>query len=213
MHDDQQQQQRGILYHIQDLPNGITLGNVALGFLALALIHGRHFELAIVLLGWTIFFDHLDGHLARKQTVKDAAKRTFGAQLDSFSDLINFGLVPAFLTLAISDGSALGAVSALLLVLASVLRLGYFNMYGLRNGAFFGVPTTICAFFFVVFLFFATRFGDHAAAILPLFVIFMAILEVAPVRVPKPSYRIEFVLIAAVALSVAVSATTEGLIP
>src|SRR5690242_21856789 len=52
-----------------------------------------HFALAAKVLGFAVFFDGLDGRIARMtNTVSD-----FGRELDSLADVLTFGIAPAVL--------------------------------------------------------------------------------------------------------------------
>jgi len=91
------------------LPALFTAGNLLLGFLAImesfrgAMDFGlnlpgatRHFELAAIYIGISVFVDGLDGRIARMtNTVSD-----FGRELDSLADVISFGLAPGILAFA-----------------------------------------------------------------------------------------------------------------
>ena len=91
------------------LPTFFTAANLLLGFLAImesfrgsmdfALnIPGaaRHFELAAIYIGISVFVDGLDGRIARMtNTVSD-----FGRELDSLADVISFGIAPGVLAFA-----------------------------------------------------------------------------------------------------------------
>jgi len=88
------------------LPTFFTAGNLFLGFLAiLKAIEGAlyassghygfnpHFEIAAKAIGVSVFFDGLDGRIARlTNTASD-----FGRELDSLADVISFGIAPAVL--------------------------------------------------------------------------------------------------------------------
>jgi CDP-diacylglycerol--serine O-phosphatidyltransferase len=88
------------------LPTLFTSGNIFLGFLAiLQSFQGalqaqsgdfganQHFALAAKAIGFAVFFDGLDGRIARMtNTVSD-----FGRELDSIADVVTFGLAPAVL--------------------------------------------------------------------------------------------------------------------
>jgi len=93
------------------LPTGMTLANGACGILSIAqtgiglalheaddLQEARHLHLAAWLILTGMVFDALDGFVAR------AAGRTssYGAILDSMSDLLTFGAAPAFLVFAVA---------------------------------------------------------------------------------------------------------------
>jgi CDP-diacylglycerol---serine O-phosphatidyltransferase len=88
------------------LPTLFTSGNVFLGFIAVLqcfegafqaeggdLGRNEHFALAAKAIGFAVFFDGLDGRIARlTNTVSD-----FGRELDSLADVITFGIAPAIL--------------------------------------------------------------------------------------------------------------------
>ncbi|HEX4811066.1 MAG TPA: CDP-diacylglycerol--serine O-phosphatidyltransferase [Bryobacteraceae bacterium] len=88
------------------LPTLFTSGNIFLGFLAILqsfqgamqaqsgdLGSNWHFALAAKAIGFAVFFDGLDGRIARMtNTVSD-----FGRELDSIADVVTFGIAPAVL--------------------------------------------------------------------------------------------------------------------
>lgn len=86
------------------LPSLVTVGNMFLGFYAL--VQGwrgsmsdagaGHFDAAAKAIGWAILFDGLDGRIARMMgTTSD-----FGREFDSLTDVVTFGVAPAFLAYA-----------------------------------------------------------------------------------------------------------------
>jgi len=91
------------------LPTLFTAGNLLLGFLAIMeTFRGsmdfaqqvpdawRHFELAAIYIGISVFVDGLDGRIARMtNTVSD-----FGREMDSLADVISFGIAPGILAFA-----------------------------------------------------------------------------------------------------------------
>jgi CDP-diacylglycerol---serine O-phosphatidyltransferase len=88
------------------LPTLFTSGNIFLGFVAIVQAfegalrvnagdsgENPHFSLAAKALGFAVFFDGLDGRIARMtNTTSD-----FGRELDSLADVITFGIAPAVL--------------------------------------------------------------------------------------------------------------------
>lgn len=88
------------------LPTLFTAGNLFMGFVAIVKAiegalwaHGGnlgsnpHWELAAKVIGVSVFFDGLDGRIARlTNTTSD-----FGRELDSLADVISFGIAPAVL--------------------------------------------------------------------------------------------------------------------
>lgn len=88
------------------LPTLFTAGNLFMGFVAIIkavegalwaqngnLGSNPHWELAAKVIGVSVFFDGLDGRIARlTNTTSD-----FGRELDSLADVISFGIAPAVL--------------------------------------------------------------------------------------------------------------------
>ena len=115
---------------IKILPSIITLGNLFCGFLALAYIADGKLVTAAWLIFAGMIFDVLDGKVARLTK----SSSDFGAQLDSLSDMISFGVVPAFLVNAfVSQPSSpfparMVWVFSLLFVVCAALRLARFNV-------------------------------------------------------------------------------------
>ena len=75
------------------IPNAITLLALCLGLTSLRLGLDREFELAVLCLVSAGFLDGIDGRIAR--ALKGESE--MGAQLDSLTDFINFGIAPVFL--------------------------------------------------------------------------------------------------------------------
>jgi CDP-diacylglycerol--serine O-phosphatidyltransferase len=147
------------------IPTLLTLGNGFCGFLALAktldaimLAGSPGFAEKMTQAAWLIFlamvFDALDGRVARltKQTTE------FGAQLDSFTDLISFGIAPAILIKAIYEQAMLQAemnfsakltlLLTALYTICAVLRLARFTVETTPEDShklFTGLPTPAAA--------------------------------------------------------------------
>jgi CDP-diacylglycerol--serine O-phosphatidyltransferase len=81
------------------LPSLFTTANIAAGFFAIletargSIAEPWHFDFAAMAIGFAVFFDGLDGRIARlTHTESD-----FGKELDSLADVITFGVAPALL--------------------------------------------------------------------------------------------------------------------
>src|SRR6187455_2083203 len=83
------------------------------------------FRLAVIAVIVAAIFDALDGRVARRLGV---ASR-FGAELDSLSDFLCFGVTPALVLYmaALKDGGSMGWVVTLMFPICSALRLARFN--------------------------------------------------------------------------------------
>jgi CDP-diacylglycerol---serine O-phosphatidyltransferase len=128
------------------LPNIITLGALCAGLTAIRFALNADFRSAVLAIIVAAFLDALDGRVARRLN----ATSKFGAELDSLSDVIAFGVAPAFLLyLSIMNAAgAFGWVVTLMFPICSALRLARFNVgiYAEEKppvwaGAFFtGIP-------------------------------------------------------------------------
>jgi CDP-diacylglycerol--serine O-phosphatidyltransferase len=116
---------RGVRRGVYVLPAILTLGNIFCGYLSLDAAVHEQFHLAAGLLFLAGILDGLDGRVARMTGSTSA----FGEQLDSLSDVISFGLAPAFLTYrwALKDFERIGLFVSFLFVVCGACRLARFN--------------------------------------------------------------------------------------
>jgi CDP-diacylglycerol---serine O-phosphatidyltransferase len=81
------------------LPSLFTTANIAAGFFAIIetargnLAEPWHFDFAAMAIGFAVFFDGLDGRIARMTHTES----DFGKELDSLADVVTFGVAPALL--------------------------------------------------------------------------------------------------------------------
>ena len=142
------------------IPNIITLLNLTAGSIAVvvALTQPENLIYASYLLGASLIFDFLDGLSARALKISSE----IGKELDSFADLISFGLAPAaivFQLLKISvhvrelsfdlPGYKIAVLLLPVIIVAfSALRLAKFNLDTRQTTSFIGLPTPALAAFF-----------------------------------------------------------------
>ncbi len=107
------------------LPNLLTLSALMCGMYAIRLALVGRFEAAVFLVTIATIFDALDGRMAR--LFKSSSE--FGAQLDSLSDMVAFGVVPALLLylFALHDGGHIAWMACLFYTSCCALRLARFN--------------------------------------------------------------------------------------
>jgi CDP-diacylglycerol--serine O-phosphatidyltransferase len=109
------------------LPNLFTSGALFCGFYSIiAGMQGDFYAGAVAILV-AMVFDGLDGRVARLTGTNSA----FGAQYDSLSDMVSFGVAPALLTFnwALSDLGKVGWVAAFIYTACVALRLARFNAH------------------------------------------------------------------------------------
>ncbi|MEU3274643.1 CDP-diacylglycerol--serine O-phosphatidyltransferase [Saccharomonospora sp. NPDC006951] len=106
------------------LPNAITVLALCAGLSAVQFALTGNYVLAIGAIGVAAVLDSLDGRIAR---LLDATSK-MGAELDSLSDAISFGVAPALvLYIWLPSSGRLGWAIALIFAVCMVLRLARFN--------------------------------------------------------------------------------------
>jgi CDP-diacylglycerol---serine O-phosphatidyltransferase len=123
------------------LPNALTLASIFCGFNAITLCArdgatDADFYRAAILLIFAMFFDLIDGRVARLTKTQSA----FGLQIDSLADVISFGVAPALLMYrwVLHQYGALGLLTAFSFVACGAIRLARFNVLSSSPG---GSPT------------------------------------------------------------------------
>ncbi|MBL25451.1 MAG: CDP-diacylglycerol--serine O-phosphatidyltransferase [Rhodospirillaceae bacterium] len=123
------------------IPNFITICALAAGLTAVRYAIVGEWKYAVIAILTAGVLDALDGRMAR--LLKSASE--FGAQLDSLSDVIAFGVAPAFVVYlwALQGSGDYGWVATLFFTVCCALRLARFNITELPPYAynyFTGMP-------------------------------------------------------------------------
>ena len=126
------------------LPNTLTLIGVCIGLSSINFALNQNFKLAIVAILFAAIIDGLDGRIAR--LIKGTSK--VGKELDSLTDVISFGVAPAFIMYfwILNSLGKIGWLLSLMLVVCVALRLARFNINtnsdsSWRDNFFEGVPS------------------------------------------------------------------------
>ena len=107
------------------LPNLFTTAALFCGFFAIVKAMSGSFEQAAVAIFVAMVLDGLDGRVARMTRTQSA----FGAEYDSLSDMVSFGVAPALVAYAwaLKDMGRLGWIAAFIYCAGAALRLARFN--------------------------------------------------------------------------------------
>jgi len=111
---------------VRFLPNAITVLALCSGLTAVAFAMNGQWRLAVGAIAAAAVLDSLDGPAAR---LLNSTSR-IGAELDSLSDCISFGVAPAivmYVWLLRDEGRGYGWVVCLLFAVCAALRLARFN--------------------------------------------------------------------------------------
>lgn len=131
--------------HIYVLPNLFTTLNMFFGYFAIVYAINGRFTWAAYAIVAAALFDLLDGRVARLTN----AVSKFGAEYDSLSDLISFGLAPGLLLFlwSLEPFGRLGWLASFFYVACGALRLARFNVSVgvIEKGYFQGLPIPMAA--------------------------------------------------------------------
>ena len=126
------------------LPNTLTLIGVCIGLSSIKFALDAKYELAIIAVIFAALIDGLDGRIAR--LIKGTSK--VGKELDSLTDVISFGVAPAFIIYFwhLNNLGKFGWLLCLIYVVCVALRLARFNVSSneepsWRDNFFEGIPS------------------------------------------------------------------------
>ncbi len=107
------------------LPNLFTTAALFSGFYAIIAAINNRFEAAAIAIFIAMVLDGMDGRVARMTNTES----DFGAEYDSLSDMISFGLAPGLIMYqwALTELGRLGWVAAFVYTVTAALRLARFN--------------------------------------------------------------------------------------
>ncbi|MBN1544574.1 CDP-diacylglycerol--serine O-phosphatidyltransferase [Candidatus Woesearchaeota archaeon] len=140
------------MFRLIEFPHVLTLMNILCGMISVLFAISGELKLAAVFMLAAVFFDFIDGRIARymdKVTV-------IGKELDSLCDIVSFGVAPvvfAFQTTKdIGEGWIFAAIIYMVFLAAGALRLARFNVKELHY--FEGMPITLNGVVVPLFYFF-----------------------------------------------------------
>jgi CDP-diacylglycerol--serine O-phosphatidyltransferase len=125
----------------KSIPSLFTVANLFLGIVAIILVFPDNAkpEIAAMMVIIAMLMDGVDGRVARALN----AQSEFGKELDSLSDVISFGVAPAFIMYSVAfqelNAAAAWIITALFPI-CGALRLARFNVISGMPGYFIGLP-------------------------------------------------------------------------
>lgn len=173
------------------LPNLFTTVALAFGFLCInASMNGRYAQASIYIVLAAIM-DALDGRVARLT----GTQSEFGAQFDSLSDMVSFGVAPAILAYSwsLNEYGKFGIMVAFCYALSVAIRLARFNVSSSKpktSFSFEGLPSPASAVAICSPIWYLSTI-DISGSNLSFFTL-LIILIIAPLTVsilPYPSFK------------------------
>ena len=189
--------QKTILSYAVDLPNICSLIGLFCSILAIYFALTGMFHAAMIGIIWAVFFDWSDGIIARRMAGRTKEQGLFGAQLDSLIDIVSFGICPAVILLSYGHFNPWYIPGAFIIVATGVIRLSYFNVFGLVDKSTYMGLALDNNVIILVFVFLFDGFFSHTLFSIVIYILLMvlAALNVAPIKTPKLAGRWYYALI------------------
>ena len=154
--------------------------------------------LAVICILLSGFCDLFDGIVARTKKDRTQEQKNYGIQIDSLSDVIAFGVLPAVTFYKSGVDSVIGILILIIYVLCGLIRLAFFNVLETRRQAnpdedacaksFRGMPITFSAIITPVVFFIGWLLpADVSIWLYYAAPAVMAFLFVLDIKVPKPN--------------------------
>ena len=176
------------------LPNMLTLIGVCIGLTSIRFALDEKFGLAIIAIIFAALIDGLDGRIAR--LIKGTSK--VGKELDSLTDMISFGVAPAFIMYfwKLNSLGRFGWLVCLIYVICVALRLARFNVNSSeepswKDNFFEGVPSPAGGILVLTPLIFSFSgldvFNINYNVVVPIFFILTSLLLIS--KFPTYSFK------------------------
>ena len=176
------------------LPNMFTLVGVCIGLSSIKFAFDEKFTLSIIAIIVAAIIDGLDGRIAR--LIQGTSK--VGKELDSLTDVISFGVAPAFIMYfwKLNELGRIGWLICLIYVVCVALRLARFNVNSVqepswRDNFFEGIPSPaggILVLMPLVLSFSEFKYlNENYKLVVPIFFIIISILLISKI----PTYSLK----------------------
>lgn len=169
------------------------------GFAGILCVLNGNSDAALICLIGAGLCDMFDGKVASTKKDRSRSEKRFGIQIDSLSDLVCFGVLPALIVYSAGHRTWLRAVACGAYVLCALIRLAWFNVdeearqdfdTG-RRKVYLGLPVTSAAMVFPL-LALVCYLCRWPFSVLSLFVLLLvAAAFLTPFSIRKPSLNVK----------------------
>lgn len=169
----------------------------------------RSIEILVYALGFCVIFDIFDGKFSSLFKSSDAEKK-LGGLLDSFTDLLAFGVLPLIIGVLIvihSDSTTYLRIfyifTSIFYLIATLTRLAYYEIFNAEKGEYFiGVPTTVAGVIWVI-LFYLPIPPSSLLIVIPSVQILLSLGMISTIKINRPGMStLVFISLLIIALSI-----------
>ena len=181
-------QQPSMLTFAKDLPNICSLFGLLSAVFGIYFAIKGNFPASIIGVLWAVLFDWYDGIIARKLKGRTKEQGVFGGQLDSMIDIVSFGVLPAILLLSYGNYNIWFIPGAFVIIATSVLRLSYFNIYGLIDSKTYKGLALDNNVLILAFMFLFECFFKHSNFSIIIYTVLMILSALNLSSIPTPKF-------------------------
>ncbi len=173
----------------------LTYVGLLVGYFGITRASGGDIYGALLCLLVAGVFDLFDGKVASTKKDRTKSERRFGIQIDSLSDVICFGVLPATIVYALTGGKLYALGASALYALSALIRLAYFNVdeeqrQDTSDGErqfYLGLPVTTSALLVPLVIGLGLIFSWKMNIIATVMLLIMAVAFITPFRLKKPA--------------------------
>ena len=152
---------------------------------------------AVICLMFSGFCDMFDGIVARTKKDRTEEEKRYGIQLDSLSDVVCFGVLPAVIGISLGATKIFEIIILALFALCGLIRLAYFNVTeetrqkqtSEKRKSYEGVPITSSALTVPLLFCFKKLIGASFPVAYTLLLLLNGAAFITPLKVKKPGKR------------------------
>ena len=195
----------------------LTYLGTLISFTGITFACNQNLHAAVLCLMIAGFCDMFDGKIASTRVRTDQEKR-FGIQIDSLSDLVSFGVLPALVIYQVSSRSDFGFFAGAVYLLCALIRLSYFNVEEetrqeqteRAREAYLGLPVTSAALIVPAQIGLRQHISWPIGRVGPGILLLMAVGFITPFHLKKPAAVGKIVMIFCGVLELLLLLTGKG---
>ena len=180
----------------------LTYIGAVFGFTGITYTFNGNLRMALICLMVAGFCDMFDGKIASTMKRTDQEKR-FGIQIDSLSDLICFGVLPALIVWKLTNGESIYLSISIAYLLCALVRLAWFNVdeeerQNKEDGGrsiYLGLPVTTTALILPITTGIVQLLNFSVGKVLPWALLGIAVAFISPFKLKKPGFIGKIVMV------------------
>ena len=173
----------------------LTYIGAVFGFTGITYTFNGNLRMALICLMVAGFCDMFDGKIASTMKRTEQEKK-FGIQIDSLSDLVCFGVLPALIVWKLTNGESVYLSISIAYLLCALVRLAWFNVdeeerQNNEDGGraiYLGLPVTTTALILPIATGIVQLLSLPVGKVLPWVLLGIAVAFISPFKLKKPGF-------------------------